>query len=44
MKRFVIFASLFVVSLGVFASFAPASADSHKDNFRRECASSRKCY
>lgn len=44
MKRFVIFASLIAVSLGFFASFAPASADSHKDNFRRECASSRKCY
>ena len=44
MKRIVMFAMLVVAGLGVFASFAPASADSHKDNFRRECSSSRKCY
>jgi hypothetical protein len=43
-KRIVMFAMLVVAGRGVFASFAPASADSHKDNFRRECSSSRKCY
>ena len=44
MKRIVMFAMLVVTGLGVFAQFAPASADSHKDNFRRECNTSRKCY
>jgi hypothetical protein len=41
------FALLLSVTLAIFASFVPfdsASADPHKDKFRRDCATTRKCY
>jgi hypothetical protein len=38
---------LFAMTLAILSSFIPfdsASADPHKDKFRRDCATNRKCY
>ncbi len=44
MKRLVLFSVLFASIMGALATLAPASADAHKDRFRRDCATgARKC-
>ena len=44
MKRFILLTVLFTWIAGTFAAMAPASADPHADNMRRECKSGlRKC-
>ncbi|MGL4325014.1 MAG: hypothetical protein ACRCTD_13325 [Beijerinckiaceae bacterium] len=44
MSRWLMLAMFTVATFATFAAISEAYADPHKDRFRRECSTSRKCY